>query len=145
MPFSSTVAWAGRKPWAAAAWARARVTEASSISATAPQLVQISAVDAGHPAQEVILVGANRQSVEVGRILEVRQREELLAKDWSHASRRLRLGLGERTFTCTVCGFTADRDTNAARVILAVAERGHRSVDGLRQLPPPPQERTGAA
>ncbi|SEK51384.1 RNA-guided endonuclease InsQ/TnpB family protein [Rhodococcus maanshanensis] len=44
-----------------------------------------------------------------------------------------RLELCERTFRCPGCGFTAGRDRNAARVILAVAERGHISVDDVRQ------------
>lgn len=47
------------------------------------------------------------------------------------------LGLGERTFRCEACGHTADRDRNAARMILAVAERGHTSVEGVRHVQPP--------
>jgi putative transposase len=43
-----------------------------------------------------------------------------------------RLGLAERIFTCRPCGYTGGRDENAARVILAVAERGHTSVDDVR-------------
>lgn len=43
-----------------------------------------------------------------------------------------RLGLAVRTFRCDCCQHTADRDRNAARVILAVAERGHTSVDDVR-------------
>ncbi|WP_433622847.1 RNA-guided endonuclease InsQ/TnpB family protein [Nocardia sp. CA-120079] len=43
------------------------------------------------------------------------------------------LELGERIFRCLACGFTACRDRNAARVILAVAERGHTRVDDVRQ------------
>ncbi|WP_330254631.1 transposase [Nocardia sp. NBC_00565] len=43
------------------------------------------------------------------------------------------LGLAERIFRCHGCGFTACRDQNAARVILAVAERGHTRVDDVRQ------------
>ncbi|WP_425528685.1 zinc ribbon domain-containing protein, partial [Rhodococcus maanshanensis] len=43
------------------------------------------------------------------------------------------LDLAERTFRCVDCGYTDGRDRNAARVILAVAERGHTSVDDLRQ------------
>lgn len=35
-----------------------------------------------------------------------------------------RLLLDERTFVCTHCGLITDRDVNAARTILAVAERG---------------------
>ncbi|WP_405136893.1 zinc ribbon domain-containing protein [Nocardia sp. NBC_01388] len=45
----------------------------------------------------------------------------------------LRLELGDRTFRCDRCGFTDDRDRNAARVILAVAERGRTRVDDVGQ------------
>lgn len=44
----------------------------------------------------------------------------------------LRLGLGVRTFECTACGYTAGRDLNAARTILATAERHRASADDVR-------------
>lgn len=47
------------------------------------------------------------------------------------------LGLDERIFLCHTCGYTAGRDRNAARVILAVAERGHTSAEDVRHLQPP--------
>ena len=47
-----------------------------------------------------------------------------------------RLGLAQRTFLCTGCGHTDCRDRNAARVILATAERGRTSVDDVRHLQP---------
>lgn len=47
------------------------------------------------------------------------------------------LGLGERTLRCEACDYTAGRDRNAARVILAVAERGHTSVEDIRHVQPP--------
>lgn len=43
-----------------------------------------------------------------------------------------RLGLGVRTFECADCGYTAGRDLNAARTILATAERGRASADDVR-------------
>jgi transposase len=46
-------------------------------------------------------------------------------------ARNKRLKLQVRTFRCAICGYTADRDRNAARTILAVAERGHTCVDDL--------------
>ncbi|WP_433657737.1 RNA-guided endonuclease InsQ/TnpB family protein [Nocardia sp. CA-128927] len=49
-------------------------------------------------------------------------------------ARAKRLELRERTFRCSACGYTAGRDRNAARVILAVAERGHNSVDDVGQV-----------
>jgi putative transposase len=43
-----------------------------------------------------------------------------------------RLGLGIRTFDCAACGYTADRDVNAARTILATAERDRAGADDVR-------------
>jgi putative transposase len=48
------------------------------------------------------------------------------------ARAKQRLGLAERIFRCRVCGYTDTRDRNAARTILAVAERGGTSVDDVR-------------
>ena len=48
-------------------------------------------------------------------------------------ARAKRLNLDERTFTCHTCGLVEDRDKNAARVILAVAERNHTTVDDVRR------------
>ena len=44
--------------------------------------------------------------------------------------------LAERTFRCVDCGYTADRDRNAAGTILATAERNRAGVDGVRHLLP---------
>jgi putative transposase len=55
-----------------------------------------------------------------------------------------RLGLAERTFLCAACGYTADRDRNAARVILAVAERGHASAEDVSHCRPPPKGSSSA-
>lgn len=49
-----------------------------------------------------------------------------------------RLELTQRIFLCHNCGYADSRDRNAARVILAVAERGHTRVDDVRQSDPPP-------
>ena len=48
------------------------------------------------------------------------------------SEKQARLGLAERTFYCRDCGYTADRDRNAARVILATAERGRAGADDVR-------------
>ena len=55
-----------------------------------------------------------------------------------------RLLLDERTFVCTHCGLIADRDVNAARTILAVAERGHTSVESVRHSVPPSEVSSAA-
>jgi putative transposase len=43
-----------------------------------------------------------------------------------------RLGLGLRIFQCAACGYTACRDRNAARTILATAERDRAGADDVR-------------
>jgi putative transposase len=48
-------------------------------------------------------------------------------------ARAKRLELCERTFRCSECGYTAGRDRNAAGMVLVVAERGHVSVEDVRQ------------
>lgn len=56
-----------------------------------------------------------------------------------------RVLLDERTFACTACGLVAGRDVNAARVILATAERGRTSVESVRHSGPPFEDASGAA
>jgi len=53
-------------------------------------------------------------------------------------ARAKRLELHERVFRCDSCGFSDCRDRNAARVILATAERGRTSVEDVRQTDRPP-------
>ncbi|MFR9751356.1 zinc ribbon domain-containing protein [Nocardia sp. 004] len=48
-------------------------------------------------------------------------------------ARAERLALRERDFACAWCGYTDSRDRNAAKTISAVAERGHISVEDVRQ------------
>jgi putative transposase len=54
------------------------------------------------------------------------------------ARAKQRLSLSARVFVCESCGMREDRDTNAARVVLAVAERGHASADAVSHWRPPP-------
>jgi putative transposase len=53
------------------------------------------------------------------------------------ARAKQRLTLAERVFRCAYCGNTAERDRNAARVILAMAEPGHVGADDVRHCSPP--------
>lgn len=48
------------------------------------------------------------------------------------ARAKQRLELSQRTFRCEFCGYIADRDLNAARTILATAERNRASADDVR-------------
>lgn len=53
-------------------------------------------------------------------------------------ARTKRLELHERIFRCDSCGLSDCRDRNAARVILAAAERGRISVEDVSQADRPP-------
>jgi putative transposase len=54
------------------------------------------------------------------------------------------LELAERVFRCEHCGYTADRDRNAARTILATVDPDRAGVDDVRHCLPPPQDASGA-
>jgi putative transposase len=54
------------------------------------------------------------------------------------------LGLAERTFRCESCGYTADRDRNAARTILATVDPDRAGVDDVRHRLPPSGDAGGA-
>jgi putative transposase len=51
-----------------------------------------------------------------------------------------RLGLAERTFRCEHCGYTADRDRNAARTILATVDPDRAGADDIRHCSPPSED-----
>lgn len=56
------------------------------------------------------------------------------------ARAKQRLSLGERVFRCEHCGHVADRDRNAARVILATVEPDRVGADDVRHCLPPSGE-----
>jgi putative transposase len=60
------------------------------------------------------------------------------------ARAKQRLGLAERVFRCEHCGYTADRDRNAARTILATVDPDRAGVDDVRHCLPPPGDSSGA-
>ena len=60
------------------------------------------------------------------------------------ATAKQRLGLAERTFRREHCGYTADRDRNAARVILAAVDPDRAGVDDVRHRSPPSGDADGA-
>jgi putative transposase len=60
------------------------------------------------------------------------------------ARAKQQLGLAERVFRCARCGYTADRDRNAARTILATVDPDRAGVDDVRHCLPPPGDASGA-
>ncbi|WP_068159307.1 RNA-guided endonuclease InsQ/TnpB family protein [Rhodococcus phenolicus] len=90
-------------------------------------------------AADAAVATIKRELVEQGRragrkVVVVRPAYTTMTCSGCFARAKQPLGLGERIFRCWVCGHTACRDRNAARVILAVAERGHTGVDDVSQV-----------
>ncbi|MFC0449666.1 RNA-guided endonuclease InsQ/TnpB family protein [Rhodococcus jostii] len=84
---------------------------------------------------------AKRELVERGRragrkVVMVRPANTTMTCSNCFARAKQQLELAERTFRCHACGHSDNRDRNAARVILTVAERGHTSVDDVRHVQP---------
>ncbi|MFI6996565.1 RNA-guided endonuclease InsQ/TnpB family protein [Nocardia sp. NPDC050175] len=89
-------------------------------------------------AADAAIGAAKRELIERGvragrRVVLVRPAYTSMTCSSCFVRAKQRLELGERTFRCHSCGFTDCRDRNAARVILAVAERGHTRVEDVRQ------------
>jgi putative transposase len=61
-----------------------------------------------------------------------------------HARAKQQLGLAERVFRCEHCGYTADRDRNAARTILATVDPDRAGADDARHRLPPSGDAGGA-
>ncbi|MFD6675333.1 RNA-guided endonuclease InsQ/TnpB family protein [Rhodococcus zopfii] len=94
-------------------------------------------------AADAAVATVKRELVERGRragrrVVMVRPAYTSMTCSGCFARAKQRLGLGERIFRCWACGYTACRDRNAARVVLAVAERGHTGVDDVGHWVPPP-------
>lgn len=89
-------------------------------------------------AADAAIGAAKRELIERGvragrKVVMVRPAYTTMTCSRCFARAKQQLGLAERTFRCTACGYTDGRDRNAAGVILAVAERGHTSVEDVRQ------------
>jgi putative transposase len=60
-----------------------------------------------------------------------------------YAIAKRRLALAERVFRCEHCGYTADRDRNAAQTILATVDPDRAGVDDVRHCLPPSEDASG--
>ena len=119
-------------------WAK-RVVDSHALIAVedfTPKFLAKSAM--ARKAADAAIGGAKRALLERGmragrKVVLVRPAYTSMTCSRCFARAKQRLELGERTFRCQGCGFTAGRDRNAAGVVLAVAERGHTRVDDVSQ------------
>ncbi|MFE7724015.1 RNA-guided endonuclease InsQ/TnpB family protein [Nocardia rhizosphaerihabitans] len=119
-------------------WARAVVDHHALIAIEdfAPQFMSRSRL--ARKAADGAIGIAKRELIERGtragrRVVLVRPAYTTMTCSRCFARAKQPLELADRNFRCHTCGLTAGRDRNAARVVLAVAERGHTRVDDVRQ------------
>ncbi len=89
-------------------------------------------------AADAAIGSAKRELIERGsradrKVVMVRPAYTTMTCSRCFARTKQRLELAERIFRCQGCGYIACRDRNAARVVPAVAERGHTGVDDVSQ------------
>ncbi|MCX0269292.1 transposase [Nocardia zapadnayensis] len=120
-------------------WAKSVVTEHQVIAVEdfRPQFLAKSRM--ARKAADAAIGAAKRELIERGRragrkVVLVRPAYTTMTCSGCFARAKQHLGLGERIFRCAACGYSGCRDRNAARAILAVAERGHTGVDDVRQV-----------
>ena len=118
-------------------WARRVVDHHQLIAVEDLRLKFLARSTMARKAADIALGQARRELIEravrAGRqVVKVAPAHTTMTCHRCFARATQRLELAERVFSCRSCGATCGRDENAARVILAVAERGHTGVDGVR-------------
>ncbi|SEM30422.1 putative transposase [Rhodococcus maanshanensis] len=119
-------------------WAKQVVDSHAMIAIEDFKPAFLSRLTMARKAADAAIGAAKRELIERGmragrKVVLVRPAYTTMTCSRCFARAKQPLELAQRTFRCTACGYTEGRDRNAARVILAVAERGHTSADDVRQ------------
>jgi putative transposase len=125
------------------AWAKRVVDEHQLLAVEDFKPKFLAKSNMARKAADAAVATMKRELVERGRragrkVVLVRPAYTTMTCSGCFARAKQPLGLGERVFRCDTCGFSGCRDRNAARVILAVAERGHTGVDDVGHWGPSP-------
>ncbi|WP_101466121.1 RNA-guided endonuclease InsQ/TnpB family protein [Nocardia fluminea] len=126
---------------AARVWARRVVNEHQTIAIEDFNMKFLTRSTMARKAADAAIGAAKRELIDRGsragrKVVMVVPAYTTMTCSSCFARAKQRLELADRTFRCASCGYSAGRDRNAARVILAVAERGHTSVDDVGHLQP---------
>jgi putative transposase len=118
-------------------WARAIVDNHQTIAIEDFKPLFLAKSTMARKAADAAIGAAKRELIERGtragrKVVLVPPAYTTMTCSECFARAKRRLGLAERTFRCPDCGYTATRDRNAARVILATAERGRAGADDIR-------------
>jgi putative transposase len=134
---------------AARVWARRVVAEHQTIAVEdfRPRFLARSRL--ARKAADAAIGAAKRELIERGtragrRVVLVPPAYTTMTCSECFARAKQRLGLAERVFRCGRCGYTADRDRNAARTILATVDPDRAGVDDVRHCLPPSEDASGA-
>jgi putative transposase len=134
---------------AARTWARQVVNDHHTIAVEDFKPTFLARSTMARKAADAAIGAAKRELVERGvragrRVVLVPPAYTTMTCSSCSAIAKQRLGLAERIFRCDQCGYTADRDRNAARTILATVDPDRAGVDDVRHRLPPSQGASGA-
>jgi putative transposase len=134
---------------AARTWARCVVADHQTIAVEDFKPKFLTRSTMARKAADAAIGAAKRELIERGtragrKVVLVPPAYTTMTCSSCSAIAKQRLGLGDRTFRCEHCGYTADRDRNAARTILATVEPDRAGVDDIRHRLPPSEGAGGA-
>lgn len=134
---------------AARTWARRVVNAHHTIAVEDFRPLFLTRSTMARKAADAAIGAAKRELVERGvragrRVVLVPPAYTTMTCSSCSAIAKQRLELAERTFRCGHCGYTADRDWNAARTILATVDPDRAGVDDVRHCSPPSKGASGA-
>ena len=134
---------------AARTWARQVVNDHHTIAVEDFRPLFLTRSTMARKAADAAIGAAKRELIERGvragrKVVLVPPAYTTMTCSSCFAIAKQRLGLAERTFRCEHCGYTADRDRNAARTILATVEPDRAGVDDVRHCLPPSEGAGGA-
>ncbi|KAF0848415.1 RNA-guided endonuclease InsQ/TnpB family protein [Nocardia caishijiensis] len=129
---------------AARVWARRVVADHQTIAVEDFKPKFLARTTMARKAADAAIGAAKRELIECGtragrKVVLVAPAYSTMTCSECFAIAKLRLELAERTFRCASCGHTADRDRNAARVILATVDLDRADADDVRRCPSPLQ------
>ncbi|WP_410875511.1 RNA-guided endonuclease InsQ/TnpB family protein [Nocardia sp. A7] len=127
---------------AARVWARRVVTDHQIIAVEDFKPKFLARSRMARQAADAAIGAAKRELIECGeragrKVVLVAPAYTTMTCSSCYAIAKQRLELAQRSFRCEFCGYTADRDRNAARVILAAVDPDRAGVDDVRHCLPP--------
>lgn len=134
---------------AARVWARRVVADHQTIAVEDFKPKFLARSTMARKAADAAIGAAKRELIERGvragrRVVLVAPAYTTMTCSECFAIAKQRLGLAERIFRCEFCGYTADRDRNAARTILATVDPDRAGVDDVRHCLSPSEGVGGA-